>query len=248
MSSIKLTTFILLQVILEIFSFSVTGYATQKDNVVTDIPSYDNTIALSKENYKFDDLSNLEIETERLVITPTNEKDLNKLAEYLLDKQVSQYLDPTITDGFETQEQALKFLKSDGSDEYSKALEYTIKLKDSNIPIGKLDLMLSPNSLGKNSILSIGYWLGRDFQGKGYMSEACFKLFDKAFNASDVRSLYVACDVKNEKSSILADKIFDYIQKNSATKLFRNKCRDKDCCTFDGKEISFDYYSFILKK
>lgn len=240
MKSKKFTFSILLSIVLGVFPFCTTAHAIQEDSINTDI--------CSKKDYKFSDLNDLKIETERLIITPTNEKDLDKLAEYLMDKQVTQYLDPTITDGFDTKEQALDFLKNDGSGEYSSALQYTIKLKSSGTPIGELDLMLFPDALGKNTILSAGYWLGKDFQGKGYMSEACFELCNKAFGASDIKLFYIACDVKNEKSSKLADKIFDYIEKNNAATFSRSKNKCKNCCTFKDKIISFDYYSFIIQK
>ena len=50
-------------------------------------------IFFSQKNYEFRDLSNLKIETERLTITPTTEEDLDTLSEYLLDKDVSRYLE-----------------------------------------------------------------------------------------------------------------------------------------------------------
>lgn len=247
MKAKKFTLSLLLSIALGVSSFSQTGYAIPKSSETDDISS-NNTIFLPKENYEFSDLSNLKIETERLIITPTNENDLDKLAEYLQNPQVTQYLDPTITEGFKTKAQALDFLKSEGSGEYNSALEYTIKLKSSGTPIGKLDLMLFPDSSGKNSILSIGYWLGKDFQGKGYMGEACFELCNKAIDASDVKLFYIACDTRNEKSSKLADRIFDYIEKNNTAKFYRSKSQHRECCNFGDKEISFENYSFILQK
>ena len=118
----EFTFSLLLSIALGVSSFSQTGYAIPKSSETDDISS-NNTIFLPKENYQFSDLSNLKIETERLTITPTNENDLDKLAEYLQNPQVTQYLDPTITEGFKTKAQALDFLKSEGSGEYNSALE-----------------------------------------------------------------------------------------------------------------------------
>ena len=243
----KLILSILLLITLGVSSFSATSYAIKDNDTTTGISSRDTILSLKKD-YKISDLSGLRMETERLVITPTNEGELDTLAEYLLDKEVTQWLDPTTADGFETKEKALKFLKSDSSGEYSGSLEYTIKLKDSDTPIGKLDLMLFSDLLGKNSQLSIGYWLGKDFQGKGYMKEACFEFCIKAFNASDIKSLHVYCDVENKKSCGLIDKIFDYIEENSTTELFRKKETGDEKGTIEGKDISFGYCHFALSK
>ena len=174
-------------------------------NIIDDQIKSKNIHAISKE-YKFISLKTLKIETDRLVIAPTVEQDIEKLSEYLMENEVTKYLDLGVEYSFQTKEQAINFLKNKGSDEIIDAVEFTIKLKDSGLPIGKLDLMLF-----ENSILSLGYWLGKDFQGKGYMSEACYKVVNKAFNASDIEMLYIACDFNNAPSIKLADRIFDHI-------------------------------------
>ena len=118
---------------------------------------------------------------------------------------MNKYLDPTITDGFQTKKDTLNFLKTKDS-LIKNDLGFNI-IKDGNTPIGKLDFNLIDNSIYP------GYWLGKDFQGKGYMSEACLELCNKVFNASDVKILYIACDFKNQNSINLAKKIFFYIKK-----------------------------------
>lgn len=196
------------------------------------------------DNYKFSDLSGQKYETEHLIITLTTDEDLDNLSEYLLDSDVTKYIDPTIKDGFKTKEEALKFLKSKVSNEITKILEFTIKLKDSNKPIGRLDLMLYEHSL-----VSLGYWLGKDYQGKGYMSEACFMLCNKAFNASDIKMLYVAYDFENQRSAKLANKIFDYIKKeNSTMSLSRSEIEDEFRAILNDEEISFHCIQLILQK
>lgn len=189
---------------------------------------YTSTVSDSTKNYEFSDLKNLKIETDRLIITPTDEEDRDKLSEYLLDKEVTKYLDPTLKDGFETKEQALSFLKTKGSDEFDYTLEFTVKLKDGAAPIGKLDLSLF-KKLGSSSCTGVylGYWLGREYQGKKYMSEAAVALCNEAFNASDIQALYIVCDSSNTKSIGLAEKIFDSIEKiNSNTRLYSKKFED----------------------
>lgn len=159
-------------------------------------------------NYKFSDIKS-EIKTERLILSPTTEQDLSILSMYLLDSDVTKYLDPLLTEGFNTQEEAMNFLKR-GSSEIKKAIEYTIKLKSDNTPIGKVDAMLYANSL-----VAFGYWLGKEFQGQGYANEACCSFCDKVFNASDIKIAYIACHCDNVNSIKLARKIFDHIAKGN---------------------------------
>lgn len=103
-------------------------------------------------------------ETDRLILEPTNESDLSVLSEYLVNSDVTKYLDPSIEEGFSSKEEALKFLKSENEDEYDEAFEFTIKLKNRNIPIGKFDVMLYRT--GDKTMAMFGYWLGKDFQKK----------------------------------------------------------------------------------
>jgi len=198
------------------------------------------------EGCNFSDLSKKQFTTERLLITPTTDEDLDKLSEYLLDKDVTKFLDsdPAVKNGFKTKEEALKFLKSKGSPEITKTIEFTIKLKDSKVPIGKLDLMLFGDST-----LSPGYWLGKDFQNKGYMSEACLEVCNEAFKASDIKILYVACDFENLNSIKLTKKIFDYIKKNNSTmSLSRFEEENTFHANLNGEEVSFHCTQLILKK
>ena len=99
MKAKKFTLSLLLSIALGVSSFSQTGYAIRKSSETDDISS-NNTIFLPKENYEFSDLSNLKIETERLIITPTNENDLDKLAEYLQNPQVTQYFAVKTSESF----------------------------------------------------------------------------------------------------------------------------------------------------
>lgn len=143
-----------------------------------------------------------------MILTPTTDDDLEILFDYLLDSDVTKFLDPSIENGFQTREEALLFLKSDRA--CNKSVELTIKLKDSKLPIGKLDAMLFGDSL-----VSFGYWIGKDFQGKGYASEACYNVCNKVFNASDIQIVYIVCDSRNISSTQLASKILDYLEQNN---------------------------------
>ncbi len=237
MKSKQLATLFLSLITLGTVFLTPTSYAIGETSAT---PIYESSV----KEYKLSDLKGKTIETERLILTPTTNEDLDKLAEYLLNKDVTKYLDPTIgEDGFESKDKALDFLKS-GSEEYSESIEFTINLKDSNTPIGKIDLMLA-----NESRLSLGYWLGKEFQGKGYMSEAGYELCNKAFNASDIESLEVYCDIKNTGSLKLAYKIFTHIKNiNKYMNLSVNCFKGHEEGNFNGKIISLDYYSATLRK
>lgn len=191
----------------------------------------------SSEGYKFNDISE-EITTERLILTPINDEDIDILADYLLDYDVTKYLEFSTTISYKTKEEAINFFKK--SSESGNAIEYTIKLKDTKLPIGTVSAMLYSDY---NNLAELGYWLGKDFQGQGYASEACCSFSNKVFNSADVNSLYIACSVVNQHSANLAKKIMDYVEENNPSFELQKSDEIK---TYDG--IDGEVHVFTLKK
>ena len=196
------------------------------------------------EEYLYKEIPKHQIETERLILEPTNSSDLDVLSDYLMDYEVTKYLDPTKKEGFSDKKKALEFLKIDNEHEYDEAIEFTIKLKDSKKPIGKIDAMMYLQDRGNMAMF--GYWLGREFQGMGYAQEACYSLCNKFFNASDVKSVYISCHLENEKSSKLANKILDYLEENnSQLKLCR---KQQNITVEDEQKNQINMCMYFLKK
>lgn len=54
--------------------------------------------------------------------------------------------------------------------------------------------------LGAQRCGTLGYWLGQDHQGQGYMREAARLLIDHAFNTLKLRRLHAACLIDNDRS------------------------------------------------
>lgn len=194
--------------------------------------------------YKITDIPSLKNETERLILSSTSSDDLEILSEYLLNYDVTKYIDPSVKEGFSTKEQALEFLTAENKDQYNEALEFTIKLKDSNIPIGKVDVMICRRDNGNFAMF--GYWLGKNFQKKGYAIEACYYIFNKVLNASDINLIYIACESKNVASSRLATDILTYLQDNNEN-LNLNRIQNSLQCEKESGEV-IEMQEFILSK
>lgn len=161
------------------------------------------------DDYKFKDIS--AFETERLILQPSTFKDLEILSGYLMDREVTKYLDPSIKKGFDTQNEALEFLNNAGQS--GEKISFAVKLKDSKNLIGQVETMLFRTNYGNMAMIS--YWLGKDFQGKGYAREACYSLSNKVLAASDIDSIFITCDCRNFASIKLAGDILDYLEKNN---------------------------------
>ena len=60
------------------------------------------------------------------------------------------------------------------------------------------------NYRGEEGSFNIGYWIGSDYSGKRYMSEALRALRDYSFATLGARKLYITNDPRNEPSNRLA--------------------------------------------
>lgn len=79
-----------------------------------------------------------------------------------------------------------------------------------------------PNLIARH--VSIGYWLGEDFQGKGIMTKACQTLIYFAFEDWHMNRIEIRVDVKNERSRAIANRLgftqegvlrmIDYVNEN----------------------------------
>ena len=195
----------------------------------------------SAKGYKFCDLLSLQFETNRLALRPQNESDFEVLSGYLLDQDVTKFLDPAIEKGFQTQEEALQFLKQKGSPEITSSVNLTIVLKSNNLPIGQLSAMMFGDD-----VVSFGYWLGKNFWGQGFASEACFLFCNKVFNADNVRFVSIYCNSENKSSCKLACKIFDCLENKNKMSFKLKKSETSNIITYNSRE--FVMKGLILQK
>ncbi|MGC9943525.1 MAG: GNAT family protein [Verrucomicrobiota bacterium] len=58
-----------------------------------------------------------------------------------------------------------------------------------------------------NRSATIGYWLARDFQGRGIMTRSCASLTNYAFAGLGLNRVEIRCAVKNQKSRAIPEKL-----------------------------------------
>jgi len=79
---------------------------------------------------------------------------------------------------------------------YSREMVFTICYNDSiSGLIGFKDIDTA------NNRLEIGYWISKQDEGKGIISDACRTLIDKAFNKMSINRVQIKCGIGNERSS-----------------------------------------------
>lgn len=189
---------------------------------VTSFISFSNTGVYA---YEVKEVLTEQIQTERLLLDRTSLKDdIDVLAKYLMDKDIPRYLAYGIQDGFNTLDEAKKYLLETDSVETStlKLYSYSVKLKDTKLPIGQIDFVLN-----KDSSSEMGYWLGKEFQKQGYASEACIDLALKFFDADDVKNFHIEYFPENTASANLSSKIMKNIQEKSTYNTIKKQVKNK---------------------
>lgn len=135
--------------------------------------------------------------TERLIIKPTNEEDYNELAKLVIDKEVSYTID----------EFPFMFRTIKAAREFVASLEngFTIRMKDTNVIIGQFGYQLSDGDI------YMFYWIGSEYQNKGFASEAAIEFSNDYFEKSKSDKFNIEFSPLNVSSAKLAHKIIQFM-------------------------------------
>lgn len=150
-------------------------------------------------------LEALHIETQRLLIRPYVESDAALLKEAIDASLVSlkkfmpwAQFEPT------TKADKLALIK-ERKDKIEKDLDYTLGIfhKENKHFIGSTGL----HKRSEKGIFEIGYWQSTQFEGNGFITEACKALCHFAFTKLDAEKIEIYCNVNNIKSAAIPKKL-----------------------------------------
>jgi RimJ/RimL family protein N-acetyltransferase len=138
------------------------------------------------------------LKTERLILRLLQKDDADILWPYVSNPEISQDMSWEVhKDLSETQ----KFI--DGtldSMAQGKSITWCIFLDNKFCGIFSLISILRKHRALTYDRAELAYWLGPEFQGKGIMTEAGFKIIDFAFNEMRLNKLVVGHHVNNKNS------------------------------------------------
>lgn len=61
--------------------------------------------------------------------------------------------------------------------------------------------------------VEIGYWISKEFTGKGIVTKCCQALINFAFSMTDIKDIYIKCEVTNGKSMAIPIRLgFEFIE------------------------------------
>lgn len=141
------------------------------------------------------------LETNRLILRPWLESDAESLYQYAKDPAVGPIAGWQVHKSIENSREIIKNV-------LSVSETYAVCLKDDNIAIGSIGLMIgkASNLDIKDDEGEIGYWIGVPFWGRGLIPEACEELIRHAFEDLKLEALWCGYFDGNEKSKRAQEK------------------------------------------
>lgn len=176
----------------------------------------------------------LKLETERLTMQPFNKEDSIRIKELANNKELATILGLPFPYELEHAEDWIAIQP----EQIQKGLEYplTIVNKKENEIIGTITLRIDKN----NNKGELGYWIGRDYWGNGFATEAVNRIIEFGFNQLDLNKIWASAISRNKASSIVLEKAgFQKEGRLKQNRLLQNEYEDVDVYGL----LKFDYKS-----
>lgn len=153
----------------------------------------------------------LELETERLRLRAWRESDAELVYRYASDRDVADntgFLPHTSVEN--SKEIISRILRGPNT--------FAVCDKENGEPMGNVGLMIGDNSNFDlpDTEAEIGFWLGKEHWGNGYIPEAVARVIQYAFEEKEIEVLWCAADEKNHRSRRVQEKLgFQYHHTNA---------------------------------
>ncbi len=143
----------------------------------------------------------MELTTERLMLRPWVETDVEDLYRYAKDDRVGPIAGWPPHSSVEDSAEIIRTV-------FSAPETYAVCLKEDNRAIGSIGLMIGTHSDKEipDTEAEIGYWIGVPFWGKGLIPEATRELIRHGFEDLKLDKIWCGCFVENEKSKRVMEK------------------------------------------
>ena len=142
------------------------------------------------------------LNTERLMLRKWTEADAESLFEYAKDPDVGPIAG---WPPHKNKDESLSVIKN----VFNWAECYAICEKGNNEAIGAIELKLngSTDMTNRDDECELGYWLGKPFWGKGYMSESAREIIRHAFEELGMTTIWCGYYEGNYKSKRVQEKL-----------------------------------------
>jgi RimJ/RimL family protein N-acetyltransferase len=144
------------------------------------------------------------LETERLLLRPFRDSDLDVFLAYRSDPEVARYQGWELPYERETAQAFIDEMKNARPDTPGHWFQAAIELKGSGVMIGDVASHLMASDPRQ---AYIGITLARAYWGKGYGEEASRRQLDYLFGELNLHRVVAECDVENAASQALLERL-----------------------------------------
>ncbi|MDD3371694.1 MAG: GNAT family protein [Alphaproteobacteria bacterium] len=151
-------------------------------------------------------MSTVYAETERFYLRSLDKNELPRLVELLNAWDVAKWLAvlpyPYLTTHAEDFHRDMAEFEEEGAPQF-----FVIAAKSDNLLLGGIGLHPPRGTNAVEGELEIGYWLGKDYWGKGIMTEAAKPIVFRAFSMPATALLGATTDLNNAASQNVLQKL-----------------------------------------
>lgn len=143
------------------------------------------------------------IESDRLVIRQFRMNDMFKFWDYVSDEELYKYL---ICSRFSSRDKSDTFVMNIVlSYKQSDLTRFAIADRNTDELVGAISAYIK--NYGSYIEIELGYWIGREYQGRGYMSEALKAMIDSIEDIDGLRAIRADILKENKASMKLVEKL-----------------------------------------
>lgn len=163
------------------------------------------------------------LETNRLYLQPFNKKDATRIRDLANNKELASILGLPHPYKLENAEDWIEIQPEQIKD----GVEYPLSIvsKEINEIIGTITIRIDKN----NNKGELGYWIGIDYWGNGFATEAVNKMIEFGFDDLNLNKIWASVLSRNKASSVVLEKVG--LQKEGTlrqNRLLHNKYEDID--------------------
>jgi RimJ/RimL family protein N-acetyltransferase len=140
------------------------------------------------------------ISTPRLLMRPIEDSDAEAIWPYVSDPEISRFMSWNSHESIQTTHDFIADVRQRMAE--GKTIAWVVRLRESARVCGIVSLIaiLRTHRALRYDKAELAYWLGPEFRGRGYATEACRAALDYAFDVLALNKVTVAHAMENEAS------------------------------------------------
>lgn len=149
----------------------------------------------------------IEIKTDRLLIRSMTSKDVETTYAYQGDEELTKYMLYMPDESIEVTAEFIRGIEEEQNGNNPKRFEMIVLLENEHI--GGVSIYIEEDD---PKVGELGWLIKKEFQGKGYITEAAKALMEYSFENLGLEKIYARCDSRNIASEKVMKKLEMFLE------------------------------------